>query len=105
MAMRVQEIHPAITHRTLNVSGLIMSVALAYMRGQQRRPSAACMAGGLALTPLLSCSVYLGGRMTKQMAVDAGSAMGGAAKDAVRGRFVPVLQERSTNRSRPPRAA
>jgi uncharacterized membrane protein len=112
-----------ITHRTLNVSGLIAALALAALRSRTSRPGPAYLAAGLGLSALLVYSGYLGGRMVYEHGVgvktanglqkgrapqfpgeslrtsarltlaDTGAAMGQMARDTVSGRLVPHFTE------------
>lgn len=52
-----------VTHRTLNVGLLALSVGLAAIRARSRRPSAGYLLAGLAGAALVTYSGYLGGRM------------------------------------------
>jgi uncharacterized membrane protein len=52
-----------ITHRTLNIGLLALSVGLAAIRARSRRPSAGYLLAGLAGAALVTYSGYLGGRM------------------------------------------
>jgi hypothetical protein len=111
-----------VTHRTLNISSLILGSVLAYMRVRQHKPGYGYLAAGLAMSALLTYSGYLGGRMVYEhgvgvrpanglqrgrspqfpgdgmgrmarlAAADAGAAMGRAAQDVGHGRIVPVFQ-------------
>jgi uncharacterized membrane protein len=52
-----------VTHRTLNIGLLALSVGLAAIRSRSRRPSAGYLLAGLAGAALVTYSGYLGGRM------------------------------------------
>ncbi|MBJ6128442.1 DUF2231 domain-containing protein [Microvirga splendida] len=52
-----------VTHRTLNIGLLALSVGLAAIRARSRRPSAGYLLAGLAGAALVTYSGYLGGRM------------------------------------------
>ena len=52
-----------VTHRTLNIGLLALSVGLAAIRARSRRPSAGYLLAGLAGAALVTYSSYLGGRM------------------------------------------
>lgn len=52
-----------VTHRTLNIGLLALSVGLAAVRSRSRRPSAGYLLAGLAGAALVTYSGYLGGRM------------------------------------------
>jgi len=52
-----------VTHRTLNIGLLALSVGLAAVRARSRRPSAGYLLAGLAGAALVTYSGYLGGRM------------------------------------------
>jgi uncharacterized membrane protein len=52
-----------VTHRTLNIGLLALSVGLAAIRSRNRQPSAGYLLAGLAGAALVTYSGYLGGRM------------------------------------------
>ena len=52
-----------VTHRTLNIGLLALSMGLAAIRSRSRRPSAGYLLAGLAGAALVTYSGYLGGRM------------------------------------------
>jgi uncharacterized membrane protein len=52
-----------VTHRTLNIGLLALSVGLAAVRSRSRRPSTGYLLAGLAGAALVTYSGYLGGRM------------------------------------------
>src|SRR3712207_6332084 len=52
-----------VTHRTLNIGLLALSLGLAAIRARSRRPSAGYLLAGLAGAALVTYSGYLGGRM------------------------------------------
>jgi uncharacterized membrane protein len=118
-----------ITHRTLNISSLVLGMALAFMRLRQDKPNAAYLMAGLAMSALLTYSGYLGGRMVYEhgvgvrpanglqrgrspqfpgygvgrtarlAAADAGAAIAGTARDTAHGRLAPLFQATSGSRS------
>jgi uncharacterized membrane protein len=113
-----------VTHRTLNIGLLALSVGLAAIRARSRRPSAGYLLAGLAGAALVTYSGYLGGRMvythgvgvtpadgieperTPEMphdgfgraarasASNVGHALRHTAQEMVQGEIVPRFQER-----------
>jgi uncharacterized membrane protein len=65
-----------VTHRTLNIGLLALSVGLAAIRSRSRRPSAGYLLAGLAGAALVTYSGYLGGRMVYAHGVGVGPADG-----------------------------
>jgi uncharacterized membrane protein len=113
-----------VTHRTLNIGLLALSVGLAAIRSRSRRPSAGYLLAGLAGAALVTYSGYLGGRMvythgvgvapadgieperTPEMphdglgraarasAANVGQALRHTAQEMAEGEIVPKFQER-----------
>jgi uncharacterized membrane protein len=65
-----------ITHRTLNIGLLALSLALAGVRARRQRPSVGYLLAGLAGAALVTYSGYLGGRMVYGHAVGVEAADG-----------------------------
>jgi len=120
-----------VTHRTLNIGLLALSVVLAGVRARSRRPSAGYLLAGLAGAALVTYSGYLGGRMvyahgvgvepadgvederapemprdgfgrSAQTSVDnVGRAVRHTLHDMAEGQVVPLYQERAHTRREP----
>ncbi|MXQ13502.1 DUF2231 domain-containing protein [Microvirga makkahensis] len=120
-----------VTHRTLNIGLLALSVGLAAVRARSRRPSAGYLLAGLAGAALVTYSGYLGGRMVyahgvgvdpadgveherapemprngfrraaRTAADNVGQALRHTAHDTAEGKITPRFQERASTRSEP----
>ncbi len=117
-----------VTHRTLNIGLLALSMALAGIRARSRRPGAAYLLAGLAGAALVTYSGYLGGRMVyahgvgvepadgieherapempregfgraaHTSAANVGRAIRHTAQDMAEGQIAPRFQERAPSR-------
>ena len=117
-----------VTHRTLNIGLLALSVALAGIRARSRQPSAGYLLAGLAGAALVTYSGYLRGRMVyahgvgvepadgveherspempsegfgktaRTSADNVGQAIRHTVQDTAAGQIVPKLQERAPAR-------
>jgi uncharacterized membrane protein len=121
-----------VTHRTLNIGLLVLSVALAGIRVRSRRPSAGYLLAGLAGAALVTYSGYLGGRMVyahgvgvdpadgvererapempregfrraaRTAAGNIGQAIKHTAQDMAEGQIAPRFQDRTPTYDEPP---
>jgi uncharacterized membrane protein len=72
-----------VTHRTLNLAGTGLTVALAIWRVSERRPSASYMVAGIATLAAMGYSAYLGSKMVYDYGVGVDAAGGIAPRGGV----------------------